>query len=654
VSLDHARHSFDAWNVVRVCSTGRKRNRGTEVAIESEVPPVQSKKAKRNSRESRSPSAPAVKEVIRIEEPDDAEMILDEDDDDEADEQQSQTDGLPIAEQESSSDEDDDAEEDEADQAAVVEDEAKEASDSDESSAESSVDDDETPQINQAGRKRSVSNSELDQDVTMSYDLVFSDQSKKASGKGKKASPIMKEMQATELAVRHVAAAIVKEADASKPSPIKAPLIKPWRAPVGAAGTISFNSSDGSGLVSASAKLFHIKVIVVGDIGYSVARASRVARKYVLAINLETRDTMVLVGYADDATKYMANFITDKCYTVRLETRPAPQDKPLCLPHLTHFYKTVMNSPIKPYVAPDPADGDNLEESHEACKALTTHCKPINALRDASENDVVCFAGVVMDVEAIQMRNSNGVKVLLADANAMVKVMFFEGKNVKRGDRMMIIGGKVWISPKTKAKEVSVWSTAIVSVNTFVLSKKIMDICVKQSRANLIDVSAVPSYNVRSMTDLKEEALGVAEGEMVHGTALLQLDPYKLSNGGAVTYNGCHACMKAVVVTGQDGEGNAIYAHASDGNHAARTYTAHYYFDGRFKEEEEDPAYYVAKIDDALGLGIFGMTAEELSNIADQTEVAKILDEAARRKAKYNVSIMNNGEIAQIVRVNSA
>ena len=421
--------------------------------------------------------------------------------------------------------------------------------------------------------------------------------------------------------------------------------VKAWRPAVGAAGTVSFNSSDGSGVVSMTAKLYHVKVLVVGDIGYAIAKASQVARKHVILFNLETQ-LPICTFYGEDATKYAANFMLNQCYSVRLEQKPHPAEKQVTLAGQTHVYSCVRNCPIKPYTKGD----EDLAESADGMTGPTQLCVEIGDIVESSEGQLVNFAGVVIEVEQKMMRNATGTKLTIASRKAKIKVMFFDGKNVKVGQRIEIYGAKVWLNTATKSKEASAWGTSVVTISGNPLSSKLEQLARNPSAYHLVDVSAIPMGDVRRMVDIRREALGMAEGGMLQATTILQMDRYTPSNKGTVTFNGCKQCMKAVIVSGQNAAGDSVYVHQVDGNHASTDYMEHYYFDGRFKTDQADSEYHLAKVNDVLGLAIFGKTAAELANCAPADQ-ASIIDSAACLENMYNVQVTNTGNIASMVMV---
>ena len=429
--------------------------------------------------------------------------------------------------------------------------------------------------------------------------------------------------------------------------------VKKWIAPIGSS---TFTSAGGK--VSTTAKQYNIRVIVDGDMSSAMNGASRVTRKTIIAANIDTGKPMVLVGYGDDASKYMVNLRYGEYYTLELESKAQTLGKPLCIPDHTHYFKIAGGTKIRPYVVdPTPqSDFDSMDNTERLCV-------PIHAVLDSKPDDLVNVYGIVMKVTAQPMRNGTGLKVILSDATAYVHVMFFEPKaNIVVGVSMVLVGAKVWTNTRTQSTELSVYNTTVVMTNQLKLPKPLIKMCHQQDYGKVVNVSAVPSQEPRTMHSLKEEAAGLAhESDKVSGTVLLHLDAGRPTNNGSINYNGCVKCKRKVgPVLRADGsgraetdaDGNTFFDHEVDRgeSHKALTYNSHFLFNGRFKEDDDDGAFYLAQVDDTLGEAIFGVTSNVMSEM-DEDDRTAVMHKATSTSFKFNITMIKGGEIASMIMV---
>jgi hypothetical protein len=447
-------------------------------------------------------------------------------------------------------------------------------------------------------------------------------------------------------------------------SPVRAPAsksphaspVKVWRPPVTDLNGSTFPSADGSGLVPGNSKVYKVKVLLVGDLAFSQSSASRVARKTVIAFNLEKEEPMIITGWAEDATKYMANLKQNECYMLHLVSKGQAPNRPQCLPELTVYFTVCKNTTIKQLPLPV-GEEDDLAAKHVEVTATSLFMKPISAIAGKAAESFVNFIGMVFSVSQNQSGNSkfqNSVKVTLIDSTAQVSVMFFEGKNLQVGDVVSIVGAKVWVNSKTTAKEVSIWNTAVVCVNQDKIHKstQLKGICRTHDASALVNISAIATHEIRRMSDLKDEAaLLENESDVVSGTVMLRLDSHKQSQNGSVTYNGCHVCMKKVQLSDDvNAEGNPYFVHVVDSGHKSLLYVAHYFFTGRFKESHDEGTVHLGQVDDTIGFMLFGMTADQLNEESQEKQV-EVLKKACEGEFRFNVDVMKNGSIASLVLV---
>lgn len=435
-------------------------------------------------------------------------------------------------------------------------------------------------------------------------------------------------------------------------SPVKSPAASPikpraWTQPVG----IGVSSTAGNGgKLPLYSKSYHVRVLLVGDIGMAVNTGSRVARRYVLVVDMAADELMLLCGYGDDATKHLAALLTGKFYTLDLISRPATPGKPLCIATMDKFYRLAENSKIRPYVAA--AGAEDLTVLFSDATVLNMVCKPITELTSVAENEQVSIAGVVTSVTSVTLKFSTGTKVVIADGTGYVSVMYFEGKaNLVVGATEVLIGAKVWINPKTNSKELSVYPNVIAATNVVKLSSHVMR-AVRDLKA-LVNVSAIPCEEVRSMADIRYDASQLAfDSDSCTGTVLLKLDPIQPANGRSpLTFNACLKCRKKIKPTGEVNEnGEAFYDHDNENigvSHKLLSYNSIYFFNGRFMQENDEEVY-LAQVNDELACKIFGVTAEELSSLEPDSQLEKI-QQGAAKVLKYNVSVLKTGDIKSIV-----
>jgi hypothetical protein len=430
------------------------------------------------------------------------------------------------------------------------------------------------------------------------------------------------------------------------PSPVKP---RAWCAPV-TNGT--FASSNG-GKIATGAKTYHVKVILPGDTGFAMNQGTKTARKFAVVLNMSTEDDlMILQGFADDATKYMANLKIGECYTLDLLAKAQPPGKPMCLETHKVYYKIAPNSKIRPYTC---AEGkEDLEVKH-AAMTVETLLSPIDHVSEVAANGFVNIAGVVMKAEAQVMKYSTGTKIVLADEFGCVNVLFFEGKpSLAPGATVIIIGARMWINPKTNAKELSVYPHSVVGTNVLKMNKRIMTNYQNEDYSRINNVSAIPVEAVRDMIEIKRDAAMLEnDTDTVVGTVKLHLDGDQPSVHGTITFNGCNKCRKKIKpLEGEtDAEGNQIYDHEDEthGSHRSVGYNTHFYFNSRWMEKNGFDTYQM-QVDDRIGLAVFGVTAEALNDMESQ-EKAQVIQKAAAVMHTFNIAVAKNGEIVQMLLV---
>ena len=454
----------------------------------------------------------------------------------------------------------------------------------------------------------------------------------KNSAAAKAAREAVKQLRAKPAATQAAAAAA-----ASSP-------VKKWIAPIGSS---SFTSAAGK--VSLTAKQYNVRVIVAGDMGSAMNGASRVSRKTLIVSNIDTGKPMVLVGYGDDASKYMVNLHYGDYYTLDLESKANTPGKELCLPDHTHYFKIASGTKVRPYVV-DPTTKDDFD----AMDNTERLCVSISTVVDCLPQDTVTVYGIVMKVFVQPMRNGSGLKVILADATACINVMFFEATaNIVVGVSLVLVGARVWTNTRTQARELSVYNTTVVMTNQLRLAKPLIKMCRQQDYAKLVDVSAIPSEEPRTMRSLKEEAAGLAnESDKVAGTVLLRLDASRPTNNGSINYNGCVKCKRKIKpIDEQDAAGNTYFDHDVDRgeSHKALTYNSHFLFNGRFKEDDDD-AFFIAQVDDTLGQAIFGVTSNVMSEMGEAEKTA-VMNKATATSFKFNITMAKGGEITSMLMV---
>lgn len=410
-------------------------------------------------------------------------------------------------------------------------------------------------------------------------------------------------------------------------------------------------------MISSSAKQYNVKVLAVSDIAMAMNTGSRVPRKQAVLLNIEVEPDsenalMVLIGYAEDATKYMANLIYGDFYTLDLIGRNQTQGKTLCIEDRTVFYKLAPNSKIRPYfAASEEEDRSAALIAHSILDTPRLTMSSMTKLEQSSPDDIVHVFGVVMSVTSQVMKFSVGTKIILADENGLINIMFFEGKpTLMPGSSLLIVGGRVWINPKTGGKEMSIYSSALVCTNQLKLSKRMEQLCRKQLYSTLVNVSAPPTHEVKKIGQLVEESRQM-HGLPAKGTVMMRLDPGRQSQIGPMTYNGCLRCRKKVKQLAEmDENGNNYYDHDNESfgqSHKALSYVAHFYFSGRFIEDNEETIH-LAQVDDSLGLQLLGCTADELADQSEEKQ-AEIIKRATDVLRKFNVSVGESGNIESIL-----
>lgn len=425
---------------------------------------------------------------------------------------------------------------------------------------------------------------------------------------------------------------------ASSPTKVRA-----WGTAAVAPGSGGFVSSGGS-----NAKHYSVLVLVRGDPSFCLNKGSMTARRFLVGINMETKENMVIAAYGDDANKYLANAEPRKPYGFQLNMRPINNDKQQCLVGVHHSHTFASGSTIKPYIKTGAADLSLQFTDVDAVKHL---CSPVSAIRELAAGALVNLAGIIVEVHAKDTRrDSNGVKVTLADEHSMVQAMLFQGKNVMIGDTLTIIGGRVWVDNKTGSKQVSVWGTAVVSTNSFEPSKNMRKVCKSRRFEKLVNISSVPCGEVRAAYDIQMEAQALPTPTgTITGTVQLRIDAEKMvQTGGNVYYNACIKCRKKMKPKSTE-EPN-IYVHDIDGDHEATTFECHYFFKGRFKEPNDDVTVWVAQVDDELALRIFGCTADELHDLSTEMK-DEVFKKATESVFKYNMTMTQEGIITSLIMV---
>ena len=277
-----------------------------------------------------------------------------------------------------------------------------------------------------------------------------------------------------------------------------------------------------------------------------------------------------------------------------------------------------------------------------------------DVMRTASADTAVHVAGIVMSVGQQKMTFSSGTKVVLlcGGGRYYVSLLLFEGKpQLAVGNTLVVLGAHVWTNSKTNHVELSASGNALVATNAISVSKDMQKRCREQDLSGLTNLSAVPSGELTTMFQLKARAERLADDlSTVGGAVMLRLDPQRPSSNGTLSYNGCTVCRKKVKpLDERDADGNQLFDHDVEQKHSHRsnTYESHYFFTGRF-HEEDDSQIYLYKVDDALGLSLFGLTSDQLMD-SDNIDLA--MKPALSTAFRYNVDMDRAGEIQSMVMV---
>lgn len=429
-------------------------------------------------------------------------------------------------------------------------------------------------------------------------------------------------------------------------SPIKSP-VKAWKPAVSASGGYSSNG----GSKSAS---YLVKVLMITDTGVANNKGGMVARVSVIAQNLAKDQPILIVAYATDATNYLGKLKVKTCYSMQLDALQLPANKPNGLGQETTF-KLATGGKITEYT---PKSKNELKAAEATVDSML---KPISHIASVPEGTLVGFSGIVIErLPSITTgRLLNAVKVIIADDTHYVNVMFFDHKNLNQGDTVIIKGGIVWKNPRLLTTEVSIMSSSSLVCSgamaeaTVVLSEKTRKNCRHQSHKKpnkMINVSGVPTKEVRHLVDIKAEAASLSDVTgVVQATVMLRFDD--LPSKSPLTFNGCLRCRKKVKpLDRKDAKGNpvTVYGHFVDEEHEATSYGSYYFFVGRLREPNDDTSIYTAQIDDVIGNKMFGVTAEQLADL-EPKDLTDLLSTACKRVWKMNVTVAQSGDITSLV-----
>jgi hypothetical protein len=443
---------------------------------------------------------------------------------------------------------------------------------------------------------------------------------------------------------------------------------KIWRGPV-AVGNATYGAG---GVVPQQSQQFRVKVLMTSVETLSTNASSRVVSKYALLLNLDgipipnpdkdewpdvNTHVLVVRHFGDDAVKHLASLKMGRTYIVDLVWKPLTAGKTLCIKGATKFYQLAQASTVRPFTPSDDSEGDRMAYKISSY-SLDAIMHPISSIPLMKIDDPINIVGVIGQVDNLVVKGCQAQKMMIVDHLHIVSCMCFEARSsIKVGVTIAIVNGRQWKNPSTGALEMSITAGTAVSIGSVRVSEEVVDACIeKRFATGRINVSAIPNVGeVRTIRDLQTEAASLkSETATIEGTVQLQLEPGRPSMHGNLTYNSCVTCRRKVKpIDAVDTDGNPMYDHDVEhiASHRANTYATLYYFTGRFFDPSEPTVIHQVQVDDRLGAGIFGRSADALTdeNVEAQTD---IVNAACGKPRTYNVRVLKNGSITAAVLTN--